>query len=69
MSEWEISIRDGKGNLRSIRFFGIDNEEAAREAASRFSERWGGAEIESVERVGSASNAETMSLTGVVTPL
>lgn len=65
MSEWEISLRDGRGNLRHVRFFGITTEEEARQAAEKFSDRWGGSEIETVEQV---SQSGAASLTGVVTP-
>ena len=65
MSEWEISLRDGRGNLRHVRFFGITTEEEAKQEAEKFSDRWGGSEIEKIENVGQSGVA---SLTGVVTP-
>lgn len=63
MSEWEIAIRDGRGNVRHVTFYGVTTEEEARGAAMKFADRWGEAEILRVLHV---DNAARTSLTGVV---
>ena len=70
MSEWDINIDDGKGNVRQLRLFGVSTEEEARLAADRFAARWDGSQIVSVDRVlGTAgSGGMVYTLTGVVTP-